>query len=165
MNKNAVLAETVDKSSLKTRTIKRAGNVSVGQILLNLVLAAGCLIAMLPFMWTVSTSLRPQTEAFRMPPDFLPTSFMYQNYLAVFQAFPFFTFMLNSLITAVAVVLLSLTVTSLAGFAFARINFRFKNTIFMIFMAGLMVPGFATLISTYLIMAGAGLVNTLWALI
>jgi len=138
---------------------------NLGQICLNLVLAAGCFVAMLPFMWTVSTSLRPVAYAFNMPPDFFPTAFMYENYLRVFDTFPFFRFLLNSLITALGVVILSLTVTTLAAYAFARIDFKFKNTIFMIFMAGLMVPGFTTLISTYLIMAQVGLVNTLWALI
>ena len=135
------------------------------QIALNLVLIAGCTVALLPFMWTISTSLRHPAEAFRMPPSFLPTSFIYQNYLEVFRVFPFFRFILNSLIAAVGVVALSLVVTTLAGFAFARINFRFKNTLFIIFMAGLIVPGFATLISTYLMMARVGLVNTLWPLV
>ena len=156
---------TMSIGKSKVSWMHRSGRIPFGQLCLNLILAGGCLVAMLPFMWTISTSLRPQVEAFRMPPDFLPTSFMYQNYLAVFDAFPFFRFILNSLITATGVVILSVTVTSLAAFAFARIDFKYKNTIFLIFMAGLMVPGFTTLISTYLMMAQAGLVNTLWALI
>ena len=145
--------------------MNKLSRLPIGQIVLNLILATGCLIAMLPFMWTISTSLRPQAEAFNMPPDFFPTSFMYQNYLVVFNTFPFFRFVMNSFIVATGVVILSVSVTSLAAFAFARINFKYKNTFFMIFMAGLMVPGFTTLISTYLMMAQMGLVNTLWALI
>ena len=120
---------------------------------------------MLPFMWIISTSLRPQAIAFNMPPDFLPTHFMYQNYIAVFTYFPFLRFIINSVIVSSSVALLSMTVTTLAAFAFARIDFKFKNTLFITFMAGLMVPGFATLISTYLIMSVFGLVNTLWAII
>jgi len=143
----------------------RLSRITVSQVLLVLFLTLLCLIMMLPFMWIVSTSLRPQSIAFNMPPDFIPTHFMYQNYIAVFTVFPFFRFIMNSVIVSFSVVALSMTITTLAAFAFARIEFKFKNIIFIIFMAGLMVPGFATLISNYLIMARFGLVNTLWAII
>jgi len=139
--------------------------LTIGHFFVLLFLAGLCVIMMLPFMWIISTSLRPQAIAFNMPPDFFPTHFMYQNYVAVFTVFPFFRFIMNSIIVSFSVVLLSMTVTTLAAFAFARIDFRFKNTLFVIFMAGLMVPGFATLISTYLILSRVGLVNTLWAII
>jgi multiple sugar transport system permease protein len=145
--------------------LRNSGTLTFGQVLLNLALICMCSVSMIPFLWTISTSLRPQSEAFNMPPHFFPTSFMYENYAAVFKAFPFFRFITNSLLTASGVVILSLTVTTMAAYSFARINFRFKGVIFLFFMAGLMVPGFATLISTYLIMARFGLVNTLWPLI
>ena len=141
------------------------GILPIGQIFLNLVLACGCLVSLLPFLWIISTSLNHPVEALRMPPNFLPTSFVYQNYLAVFKEFPFFRFILNSFIVAIGVALLSLAITTLASFSFARINFKFKNTIFVIFLAGLMVPLFTTIISNYMILARAGLINTLWALI
>jgi len=144
---------------------KRGGRFSGSQICLNLVLAFGCLISMIPFIWIISTSLSHPAEALRLPPNFLPTSFFYQNYLAVFEEFPFFRFMLNSLIVALGVILLSVTISTLAAFSFARINFRFKNIIFIMLMTGLMVPSFSTIISTYFILSRIGLVNTLWALI
>jgi len=163
MSKDTIAKRTVHIGYRATK--KQHSGQNLIQVLLNVVLGFGCIIAMLPFMWIISTSLRSPAYAFRMPPLFLPTEFMYQNYVAVFESFPFIRFISNSLLAASGSVLLSVTVTTLAAYAFARINFRFKNAIFIIFMSGLMVPGFATLISTFLMMSQFNLVNTLWALI
>jgi len=138
---------------------------SFPQIILNFVLAAGCIVALLPFMWIFATSLRHPAESFRMPPSFFPTSFQWENYYTVFTTFPFARFITNSMIVSSAVVVLSVIVSSLAAFSFARIDFKGKNIIFMVFMAGLMIPGSATMISLFLVMAQLGLVGSLWALI
>jgi multiple sugar transport system permease protein len=100
-----------------------------------------------------------------MPPSFFPTSFNYENYIAVFTRFPFFRFITNSLFVSFMVMLMGLIVTTTAAFSFARINFRGKNIIFMIFMSGLMIPYSATMISVYIIMSKLRLVGSLWALI
>jgi len=139
--------------------------IKVSQVVLNLVLIVGCTIAILPFMWIVSTSLRTPAESFKMPPSFFPTSFKISNYAVVFTAFPFLRFIFNSILVAVATVALSLAVSATAAFSFARLNFRGKNIIFMIFMAGLMVPASATMISVFIIQSKLGTVGTLWALI
>jgi len=148
--------------------IKTVRRFSMRQICLNFILICLCLISLIPFLWIISTSLRHPADAFQMPPKFIPTSFIYKNYLTVFEEFPFFRFMLNSLLVAFGVITLNIIITTLAAFSFARINFKFKNIIFIIFiifMAGLMVPSFATIISTYFILSRVKLVNTLWALI
>jgi multiple sugar transport system permease protein len=124
-----------------------------------------CFISLLPFFWTFSTSLRRPVDSYRMPPDFFPTAFQYQNYLTVFRSFPFGRFISNSLFVSSSVLILSLIVTTMAAFSFARINFRGKNLIFIIFMAGMMIPYFATMIPVYLIMSKLRLVGSLWALI
>jgi len=139
--------------------------IKVSQVVLNLILIVGCTVAILPFMWIVSTSLRTPAESFKMPPSFLPTSFKISNYAVVFTTFPFLRFIFNSILVAVATVALSLAVSATAAFSFARLHFRGKNTIFMIFMAGLMVPASATMISVFIIQSKLGTVGTLWALI
>ena len=135
------------------------------QLLLILVLSFLCIISMLPFCWSASTSLRFQADSFKMPPSFFPTRFHYANYIAVFTKFPFLRFITNSLYVSFMVMLLCLIVTTMAAYSFARINFRGKNIIFMIFMAGLMIPYSATMISVYIIMSKLKLVGSLWALI
>jgi len=135
------------------------------QLVLNLVLVGFCLIGMLPFLWTLATSLRTPAKSFSMPPAFLPDMFNWANYRAVFVTFPFLRFIFNSLLAAGAVVLLSLTISSMAAYAFARLTFKGRNVLFVVFMAGLMIPGSVTIVSVYIIMAKAHLVGSLWAVI
>ena len=138
---------------------------NIRQGILVLILGFCCIIILLPFCWTFSTTLRLPAESFRMPPSFFPTSFHYQNYITVFTSYPFFRFITNSLIVSFSVLILSLLVTTMAAYSFARINFRAKNVIFIIFMSGLMIPSYATMISVFIIMSRLRLVGTLWAII
>jgi multiple sugar transport system permease protein len=137
----------------------------LGQIILILLLGLVCLISLLPFFWNVSTSLRLPADSFKMPPDFFPTAFHYENYIAVFTTFPFLRFITNSFFVSAMVVVFVVIVTTTAAYSFARIDFRGKNLIFMTFMAGLMIPYSATMISVYIIMSKLRLVGNLWALI
>ncbi|GHV71347.1 sugar ABC transporter permease [Spirochaetia bacterium] len=136
-----------------------------GQAAVVLFLTLLCVVSMIPFCWSISTSLRLPADSFKMPPSFLPTSFHYANYISVFTRFPFLRFITNSLFVSFMVMFLGLIVTTTAAYSFARINFRGKNIIFMIFMAGLMIPYSATMISVYIIMSKIHLVGNLWALI
>jgi multiple sugar transport system permease protein len=135
------------------------------QAVLIIIIGGYCVISLLPFLWTFSTSLRMPADSYKMPPDFLPTEFHYEHYITVFQSFPFARFIVNSLFVAVAVLVLSLIVSSMAAFSFSRIEFHGKNTIFGMFMAGMMIPYYATMISVYVIMSKIHLVGSLWALI
>lgn len=134
-------------------------------ILLHVFLIALCVIMLLPFCWVISTSLRLPGESFKLPPSFFPTDFYIQNYLDVFSKFPFARFFFNSVLVAVTVVILNMIVTTMAGYAFARIDFKGRNTIFMVFLAGMMIPAQATMISVYVMMSNLGLVGSLWAII
>jgi multiple sugar transport system permease protein len=138
---------------------------SLGQIILIIFLGLVCLISLLPFCWNISTSLRLPADSFKMPPDFLPTAFHYENYITVFTTFPFLRFITNSLFVSAMVVIFVIIVTTTSAYSFARINFRGKRLIFMVFMAGLMIPYSATMISVYIIMSRLHLVGNLWALI
>lgn len=124
-----------------------------------------CVLSLMPFCWIISTSLRLPIDSFKMPPSFFPTAFYTENYGQVFDRFPFLLFITNSLVVALAVVVLNLVTSSMAAYSFARIEFRGKNTLFLLFMAGLMVPAYATMISVYLIMSRLKLVGSLLALI
>ena len=127
-------------------------------ILLSLVMVA-------PFMWILSTSLRLPNESFKLPPSFFPTSFHWQNYRDVFTVFPFFDCILNSVKVAFFSVGFNLIVSTMAGYAFARIPFKGRSFVFVTFLAGMMVPVQATLIPTYILLSKIGLVGSHWSLI
>lgn len=138
---------------------------SLPQNILVLCLLLLCVLMLLPFFWSLSTSLRAPQDSFKMPPSFFPTSFEISNYQAVFTRFPFARFVGNSLLVSTTVVVLNLITTTMAAFAFARIEFRGKSLVFALFMSGMMIPAQATMVSLYLIISKMGLVNNLWAII
>lgn len=135
------------------------------QYILCALLLLLCIIMMLPFCWMFSTSLRLPKDSFSLPPHFFPTDFHIENYATVFTEFPFWTFIKNSIVVAVMSVLFNFMGTTMAAFAFSRIQFKGRNLIFMIFLSGLMIPGQATMIPVFLFMRGIGLVGNYWALI
>ena len=138
---------------------------SPSQIILIIFLFSLCLLMLLPFTWVISTSLRLPIDSFRLPPSFLPTSFHYQNYLAVFEAFPFARVIFNSIKIAVIVVLSNIVLSTMAGYAFSRIPFKGRNIIFLLILTGMMIPTQARLVPTFIVMSNLGLVGTHWALI
>lgn len=135
------------------------------KVILHAGLMILCILMLLPFAWIVSTSLRLPKDSFKLPPSFFPTSFHFENYVKVFQAFPFAQVIFNSIKIAVIVVIANLFISTMAGFAFARIKFKGKNVVFLIILAGMMIPSQAKLIPTYLVMSKMGLVGTHWSLI
>lgn len=119
------------------------------------------LIAVLPFLWLISTSLRSAEEIFRYPPSFLPDAFQWNNYKEVFDAIPFLLYFFNSVIVAVAAVVLNLLLASLAGFALARLQFRGKSFFFLMVLGAMMIPKEITVIPLYTVVLRMGLADTL----
>ena len=139
----------------------------VGNGMLYAVLGVGALLMVAPFLWMFTTSLRPVREAFSLPPRWLPgldaTLESYQRLLS--STVPMGKFFLNSLTMASAVTLGYVATTTIAGYAFARLRFPLKNTLFAILLLSLMVPIQTTLVPLFLVMRWLGLVDTQWAII
>lgn len=120
---------------------------------------------MLPIMWIISTSLRAPGESFRLPPSFFPTSFNWRNYVRVFTDVPFFSFILNSIRVSTITIVLQLLFSTLAAYAFARIEFVGRTILFLTVLAGLMVPGQAVIVPRFLVIIGFGMMDSHSALI
>jgi multiple sugar transport system permease protein len=141
--------------ALQTRSAKRWLDATI--IAVMIVLAIGMLM---PFLWLFSTSFRPVSEAYRLPPSFLPPNLDFANYAAVLESrVPFLQIYMNSLLIAVVVTVSQLVTCTLAAFAFARLSFRGRDTLFFILLVGLMFPAQVTILPIYLGYARAGLVN------
>ena len=125
------------------------------------VLTLAAILVLLPLLWMFSTSLRPLADSYKLPPQWLPTDWRWENYLAPFESnVPFELFFLNSLKIAALTTLGQLITCSMAGYAFARLRFPGRDFLFMFLLASLMVPGQVTIIPIYLMMAELKLVNT-----
>lgn len=124
------------------------------------VMAALGVVMLLPFAWLFSMSFRPPAEAYKMPPSFLPPTLDFKNYWAVLNSsVPFLQIYWNSVEVAVLVTLGQLVTCTLAAFAFARLKFPGRDSIFFVMLIGLMFPAQVTIIPIYLGFAKAGLLN------
>ncbi|MGL4911318.1 MAG: carbohydrate ABC transporter permease [Romboutsia sp.] len=119
----------------------------------------------LPFVWMILTSLKTLAEAEAIPPKILPEVMRIENYTQIFKEFPFAKYYMNTIIVTVSSIILQLIIVTPAAYAFARIDFKFKNTIFLVLMAAMMVPGQMYLIPQYQIIQDLGLLNSLTAIV
>ncbi len=133
--------------------------------LLYVLLVAIALIMLFPFFWMVSTSLKEQYEAVKIPPVWIPAQPQWINYVTLFTEQPMFMFMMNTIKIVIFVVLGQLFFSSLAAYSFARIKFKGNTVMFFFYIATLMVPGQVTMIPTYLMFAKVGLTDNHLALI
>jgi multiple sugar transport system permease protein len=137
----------------------KAGQRWIDRTIIALVAVLGVLM-LLPFAWLFSMSFRPPAEAYKMPPSFLPPTFDFKNYWAVLNSsVPFLQIYWNSVEVAVLVTLGQLVTCTLAAFAFARLKFPGRDSIFFVLLIGLMFPAQVTIIPIYLGLAKVGLLN------
>ncbi len=128
-------------------------------------LIIGALIMFLPYWFMLIVSFETIEEASAVPPHFFPLNPIINNYKEIFVKLDFGRYFLNSLIVTLSLVFSQIVLCSLAGYAFARLYFPFKNVIFLIFLSVIMLPGIVLLIPRYLILKNLGLVNTLTGVI
>ncbi|MBB3594081.1 multiple sugar transport system permease protein [Rhizobium sp. BK529] len=118
-----------------------------------------------PTWWMVTSSVKPISDIFAFPPQIVPQSYDWTTYSKVFELQPFVTQYWNSAYIAAIVTIGTMIVSSMAGYAFARIKFPFANTIFMIVLLGLLIPSEVTIVPLFQMFLKAGMVNTHWPLI
>jgi multiple sugar transport system permease protein len=124
------------------------------------VMAVLAFFMLLPFAWLFSTSFRTVAEAYRMPPSFLPPNLDFSNYRAVLHSqVPFLQIYANSVEIAVIVTIGQLVTCTLAAFAFSRLEFPGRESLFFVMLVGLMFPAQVTIIPIYLGYAKIGLLN------
>jgi len=143
----------------------RSGVRAIGLTILYVFLIAWAGFALLPFLWAFSSSFKHLTEIFKYPPNFLPQSFDLINYVNLFTKQHFPQWFANSVVLAGISTVLVLFFCSLAGFAFAKYRFRFKNTLFTILIGSMIIPFQLILTPLYAEMNALKWLNTYWALI
>jgi multiple sugar transport system permease protein len=134
-------------------------------IALHAALIAGSIVMLLPFVWMLSTSLKRPPEIFTYPPVWIPSEIAWDNYAKTVSVMPFGRFYLNSLIVTASVTTLQILVSSLAAFAFARLRFRGRDALFLLYLATLMIPFQVTMIPNFIVVRTLGWYDTYQALI
>lgn len=134
-------------------------------LLLYLVLFALAVPFAFPTWWMVTSSLKPVDEIFAFPPRLLPRTWEWGSYAEVFRLQPFARQYFNSAYIAVLVTAGTLLVSSMAGYAFARVPFRGRGPLFVLLLSALLMPAEVTVIPLYRLMGTLGVTDTHWPLI
>ena len=121
-------------------------------------------ITLSPLVWILSTSLKPNTEAISFPPKVVPEEPTLDNYFFVLTDPTLARSLINSLIVSIGSTALSVAVSALGGYAFARFDFRGKNIIMSVILGLFMIPVVINIIPLYTMLANIGLLNSLVAL-
>jgi multiple sugar transport system permease protein len=134
-----------------TRRKTRSLSKTIGWTLLYIVLGLTALSMLVPFLWMLFTSFKPQQEIFKMPPIIFTTHYTLAHYVKALTQGNFLLYFKNSMVVSVWTTVLTVVVTSLAGYAFARLKWRLREEMFMVILSVMMLPGLIALIPTFLI--------------
>lgn len=134
-------------------------------ILVYIVLIIGAAIMVFPFLWMLLTSFKSVSESMQIPPKFFPNKLSLDNFKKAIESLPFIKLYINTALLILFRVICAVVFSSMAGYAFAKLNFRFKNILFMIVLVQMMLPSQIFIIPQYQMLAKVRLTNTIFALV
>ena len=141
---------------MTTIAVKRRPRTSIGDILLLLLMVFIALIMVVPFLWMLSTSFKENGQVLIFPPQWIPNPWKWDNYAYAWSAAKMGLYFRNSAIVTVLVTIGQTVTCSLAAFAFSRLEFKGRDTIFLVYLGTMMIPIQVTLIPLYIIMKSFG---------
>jgi multiple sugar transport system permease protein len=153
-------ATEVSTGPVRSTAARSFSSVSVHALLVVL-----SIIFMLPFVWMVSSSFKPDNEIFAVPPTILPREFRPQNYVEAVTTINFFGQLFNTLIYSFFAVVGAVFSNTLVGYGFSRIQWKGRDTVFVIVLATMMLPFAVRMIPVYVLFHRLGWLNTLLPLI
>lgn len=153
----------------RRRPVDRPANLRVGTrksrrrlitLIIFGVLLAGSVMYLVPFFWMLSTSLKTPDQVYEFPVRWLPNPVDWANYVEIFYEAPLWTYLGNTVFITVVGVFGSVLSAALAAYGFARFRFRFREPLFLIMLATMMVPIWVTIVPSYIIMGRIGWIDT-----
>ncbi|MFF1573523.1 carbohydrate ABC transporter permease [Leifsonia sp. NPDC058292] len=131
----------------------------VAKISLYTAVILGALVMVFPFVWTIVTSISPGASL-TSTPKLIPDNPSFAPYVELFQRVPFGQVILNSVLIAVVSTLFQLVTSSMAAYVFARMPFRGRGAIFVLYLATMMIPFQVLIVPLFVEMKSLGLINT-----
>ena len=134
----------------------------IGSVFVYFMVILVAILVILPFLWMIVSAFKSQRELFAYPPTFFPKVWKVENFIEAASrgSISFWQMFLNTMKIAVPATVFNIIFSSLAGYAFARLRFPFRETIFMCFIAAMMVPFAITLIPRFLMFKDLGFYDT-----
>ncbi|OHV24030.1 MULTISPECIES: carbohydrate ABC transporter permease [Rhizobium] len=139
--------------------------VTVKTVLLYAIVITVTVVMLMPFAWMLSASLKLSRDVFAFPIEWIPSEPQWQNYVDIWTKIPLALFIYNTSKLTIIVTLLQLLTSSFAAYAFAKLNFPYKNTLFLGYIATIAMPWQVYMVPQFLLMREFGLNNTHLALI
>lgn len=139
--------------------------ISTGTIAVYLTVITVTIIMLLPFAWMLSASLKLSRDVFAFPIEWIPSEPRWQNYVDIWTKIPLALFIYNTSKLTIIVTVLQLLTSSFAAYAFAKLHFPYKNTLFLGYIATIAMPWQVYMVPQFLLMREFGLNNTHLALI
>lgn len=158
-------AQQMQKPAQDRAATNRKIGFYAGLIVVNLVLLVMVAFTIIPFLYMIFSAFKPNAEIFGTPLTFWPAHPTFTNMASLIAKFPFLRWALNTVIVAGLATVGSVLLSSLAGFGFAKYNFRFKNTLFIIMLCTVLIPGQVLLVPQFEVIRFLHWFNTYEALI
>ncbi len=130
------------------------------KVLLYIFYLTGSAFMLLPFFWMISTAFKPDNQIFTVPIRWIPSPVYFKNFVKAFEVIPIVKYMFNTVIIAVLKIGGEVFVSALVAYGFARFDFRFKNILFIILLATMMLPYEVTMIPTFIMWSWLGLTDS-----
>jgi ABC-type glycerol-3-phosphate transport system permease component len=140
-------------------------NSLLSRISLNLLVLAIVLLTAIPYVYMAGATFKPNTEVYSLPIKLLPSSLYMGNYEQLFDMFPYVRWFLNTVFVAGLRTVIAIVLCAMGGYAFAKYEFKFKRTLFILLLATMMLPFHVVLIPLFIMMVRFRWVNTYYALI
>ena len=140
-------------------------NRKIATALVYLVLAAGAVLMIFPFVWMLLTSFKSMAESIQIPPTILPAKWLVENYSNALESLPFIRLYINTALLILLRVACAVAFSSADGYAFAKLKFPGKNALFSLVLIQMMLPSQIFIIPQYQMLAKLSLTNTIFALV
>lgn len=134
-------------------------------LLSHLILIVAAVVLMFPFVWMLSGSFKDNLEVVRMPPNLIPDTFKFSNYVEITKYFPIYRFLGNSVGVSIVTTVAQIVVCAMAAFVFAKIPFRGRETLFVLYLITMMIPMQVTMTPLFIVFQKLHLTNTYLGLI
>ncbi len=154
---------SVDSAENERRS--RSFKLGLTKTLIYLLLIALAALTLLPFLWMVSASLKLDKDVFRFPIEWIPANPQWSNYAEIWTQIPFLTFFTNSAKLAIIITVLQVATSSFAAYAFAKLQFKGRDVLFIAYIASIAIPWQVYMIPQFIIMRNLNLVDTHLSLI
>jgi multiple sugar transport system permease protein len=130
-------------------------------VVANVIIIFFAMLNLFPLYWLLTSSLKNSSDVIKMPPDWFPKTLTFSNYVDVFQNQPAIKWAYNSIVVSLGTTVAVIIVSSLAAYAFSKLQFKGKNIIYIIFISSLMIPKEVMIVPLFRIIQELGMVNTL----